>query len=275
MCDTNNVTAVDVKIIIDDKMSTYGDELLELSATANLLNNDTIKDVVDLIKEDGTKPGSYAITAIKKHPGYNIIVENGTYEITKRKIDVAVLNHKDIMKASATKISDIEISVSGNIDDNYEFSYELYQNNIYITSIDKLGNVLDILDIGTYKIKPIISSEYYEIENITLGEITILIDNTYYDVEVTFTSNGVELLLPSKVYDGIEVIPNIKVVKHDTKEEVVDGISYTLTGKDTSVIKKAGIYTINVTVNEVEYQSNFRSRTKRNNGRHYHERVSI
>ncbi len=255
VCDTNNVTAVDVKIIIDDKMSTYGDELLELSATANLLNNDTIKDVVDLIKEDGTKPGSYAITAIKKHPGYNIIVENGTYEITKRKIDVAVLNHKDIMKASATKISDIEISVSGNIDDNYEFSYELYQNNIYITSIDKLGNVLDILDIGTYKIKPIISSEYYEIENITLGEITILIDNTYYDVEVTFTSNGVELLLPSKVYDGIEVIPNIKVVKHDTKEEVVDGISYTLTGKDTSVIKKAGIYTINVTVNEVEYQN--------------------
>ena len=57
--------------------------------------------------------------------------------------------------------------------------------------------------------------------------------------------------ITEKVYDGIAIVPIIKVVKHDTGEVVTSGVTYDIVGGET--IKKAGNYTINVMVNGVEY----------------------
>ena len=245
----NNVLLRDVNLTIDDKESIYGDPLLPLTGSMELVNNDRFEDVVELVKAAGNVPGNYEITARRIHPGYNLTVTNGNYTIAKRNIIVKVLDHKDIMKASSNIISDIAISVINSVDENYKLTYELYQDNAYITSIDENGTVKDVLDIGKYIIKPVLTSDCYVMESYELGNIEILIDNTYYDVTVTFNSDGVEL--EEKTYDGVEVLPLIKVIKHDTGEIVTENISYTLS--NGTIIKNAGIYTINVAVNGVEY----------------------
>lgn len=244
-----NVNVKKVTLTVDDKQSIYGDPLQELTGTMELVNNDTINNVVQFVKASGNVPGTYQITAIKTHPGYDVMVENGTYTITKRKINVEVLDHKDVMKGSSGIISDIETLVTGSVDDNYRFGFELYQNGSYIAYIDHNGVVSVTLDIGKYTIKPILESSCYEIESYTEGNIEILIDNTYYDVQVDFMDGNTKIT--EKVYDGIAIVPIIKVVKHDTGEVVTSGVTYEIVGGET--IKKAGNYTINVTVNGVEY----------------------
>lgn len=244
-----NVNVKKVTLTVDDKQSIYGDPLQELTGTMELVNNDTINSVVQFVKASGNVPGTYQITAIKMHPGYDVTVENGTYTITKRKITVEVLDHKDIMKGSSGIISDIKTSVTGSVDDNYNFGFELYQNGLYIAYIDHKGVVSAALDIGKYTIIPILESNCYEIESYTEGNIEILIDNTYYDVQVDFMDKNVKIT--EKVYDGTSIVPIVKVVKHDTGEVVTSGITYEIIGGEN--IKKAGNYTINVTINGVEY----------------------
>lgn len=246
---TISVLPKEVTLTIDNQTSVYGDSFKELTGKMTLVNNDSLSDVVKLIKESGSTPGTYKITALKLHPGYLIEVDEGTYEITKRLIKVKVLNHKPIMKASSSVISDIMVEVINNVDDNYTFEYELYQDETLKATISMMGVVSSTLDIGTYIVVPIIYSDYYEIESYEEGSLEILIDNTYYDVNVIF-KDGNEIVT-EKVYDGNIVTPIINVKKHDTGEVITSGIVYTINGGET--IKNVGNYTINVVVNEVEY----------------------
>ena len=93
---TLNATATDITrkaitVQIADKTSVYGDEPCTLTCSASgLVSGDLFEDFVTLTKANGTDVGTYDITGLSNHLGYNVTFENGTYTITARPITISI-----------------------------------------------------------------------------------------------------------------------------------------------------------------------------------------
>ena len=85
------ITAKAITVTAANKTSVYGDAIVALTATADLVGDDAASDVYTLTKAAGNNVGTYAITVnVANNANYVVTAVNGTYTITKKAITFSV-----------------------------------------------------------------------------------------------------------------------------------------------------------------------------------------
>ena len=198
---TYTVTERPITLVINDKTSEYGDDLLDLDATPDtntpLVNNDTVAGIAIFDIPDMTDEvvGTYTITGTDNSTKYAITFTNGTYTITKRTAHVNISSQQSVYGDPILEIEAYcdDLLPSDNDEDVYTVTCEVTTNHnagtyhIYASSVNSNYNV-----VWT-------SADYV----ITPKEATVVINNkhsTYRDDIVLFTSTSTGILDADKPY---------------------------------------------------------------------------
>lgn len=168
----------DAYIIIDNKFSVVGNELVEFTSTNyGFIESDDI--IYDIIKEDGLEVGVYKLTTLYQNNNYNIKVINGEYQILAHVFDGLRFENKVVE----------------------------YDGNAHSLELTGVTNGLEVylsdnsfVNAGTYEVSATISDGNEEIIltaslTITKKDATVLIDskNSVYGnklLEFTYESEG-------------------------------------------------------------------------------------
>ena len=198
---TYTVTERPISLVINNKTSEYGYDLVDLDATPDtntpLVNNDTVVglatfDIPDMIDE---VVGTYTITGTDNSTKYAITFTNGTYTITKRTAHVNVSSQQSVYGDPILEIEAYcdDLLPSDNDEDVYTITCEVSTNHnvgtyhIYASSVNTNYNV-----VWT-------SADYV----ITPKPATVTVANkhsTYRDNIVLFTSSSTGILDADKPY---------------------------------------------------------------------------
>lgn len=242
------VTPCKVTVSINPATSVYGDDEAELTSVCEGLKYDDLaENVYTLTKNAGRNVGSYTITGQSVNPNYEITFTGGenAYTITAREITLSVADHSNIMETT-TVLGNIEVTADGTCyGDKPVYTFKIYSGETLVATVDG-GNLSAQLPLGTYYIEALTADPNYVAICIKKGEITVVEANDYYTVTVAFY-NGNEIVT-SHVYDGSVITPVATVVVKDTGAPVTQGVSV-----DAPVIKNAGTYSVNVSVNDATY----------------------
>lgn len=125
-----------VSVVIDNKKSTYGEELVSLTANADA---DISSDSYELVKQDGLTCGDYQIRGISKSKNYEFVFKNGVYTIELKNIELTV---PDVKKT----YGEAEAILVANLSSGYTLCYE-----------DKISDLVSLSRedgkaVGTYMI---------------------------------------------------------------------------------------------------------------------------
>ena len=137
-CADLTVTKRPVSIVIDDKSSKEGADLVALtyslaSNSADVIESDNLN--INLTKVEGLTSGKYAITGSYDNANYNVVFTNGTYTIL-----VAFVNNT-ISSGANDKTFTVDVSNEEGFDPDYNVlvtdSYETASNS-YLISADSI-----------------------------------------------------------------------------------------------------------------------------------------
>ena len=163
---TWKILPAQITYTINNKTSKYGEALQPLTCSISqgqLYGSDSLN--ITLLKEEGVSAGSYDIDGeVESNPNYNVVFVKGIYTITKRNVNIKVLNQ--------------EYFLSSFVSADYT-KYEVLEGDSILTS----DNDVVILvvkefisaEIGTYEITAITFNESYNL-GVTPGTLTILED---------------------------------------------------------------------------------------------------
>ena len=225
------ITQREAVIKIEDKSTVYGEEIAELTATANGLAEgedlSTLK--VVLTKENGKTVGNYAITGVYDNANYNATFVDGVYTITPKTITIVI---QDKTANYGEKLLALESSTTDALP--YNESYE------------SLGIVLkkaEGLSAGEYSI----TMESYSNKNY----------NVVVEKDGVYTINKLDLRIAvdnkSTVYgeDLLELTYNVTGNFASGEDEKVLNASLKIDG----VAKDVGTYAIVFTYDNVNYNA--------------------
>ncbi len=225
--DAYAITQRPVAVVIDDKTSVYGENLVSLTmryaeGSLQLVGGQTLPQVVTLTKAEGIDAGEYAITGSYDNGNYDITFTNGTYTITERKITVTVdgktsVYGDDIARLTATVTEGSVLEADGTV---YTLS----------TTATNASNV------GSYDITGTCTNDNYSITfantkgsyTVTKRAITVVIDDktsVYGETLETLTATTTDSVANA---DGIATIVAL------TKDEGATVGTYDITGKCVS-----------------------------------------
>ncbi len=236
---TINVTinAKSITVKADDKTITYGDADVELTYTATgLVGNDALADI-ELVREEGTNADSYTIMAnaiATANPNYAITFEDGTYEISKKDISLAIVTLGNTLiengSAQTQEIAsvvlegyEITYEVSGNVQTNageYELTvlgtgnftgsivkkYVVIKNVSTAPEVDENDIGAGTTEIGDGSIVVDVKKEEGAPEIKLESSKTELIGSTLTAEELSDVSNGADIEIWIEVKDANEVI---------------------------------------------------------------------
>lgn len=244
------VTPCQITVAIIGATSVYGDEDSVLtSSTEGLKYDDTAQEVYTLSRAQGRNVSAYDITGQSINPNYRITFVNGenAYTITAREVSLTIADHTNIMESTAV-IGDIEVSANKlYYGDKLNYTFKIYNaDGAVVATVDQNGNLSSALTKGSYYIEADTDNKNYKATCVKKGEITVVEENDYYSVVVKFFNGDKEVT--SHVYDGSVIDYTVTVTVKDTGETVTQGVTV-----GDLVIKNAGNYSVNVTVNDVVY----------------------
>ena len=252
--DAYAITQRPVAVVIDDKTSVYGENLVSLTmryaeGSLRLVGGQTLTQVVTLTKAQGTDAGTYAIAGSYTDGNYDITFTNGTYTITQRAITVTV--------DGKTSVYGNEIAtLTGKVTSGSVLAGD---GTVYTLSTTATSES----DVGSYDITGTCTNDNYSITfdntkgsyTVTKRAITVVIDDktsVYGETLETLTATTTDSVANA---DGITTIVAL------TKDEGTTVGTYDITGEcvngNYTVTFTNGTYTITkrditVTVTDVE-----------------------
>ena len=255
---TYTVTKRAITVVIEDKTSVYGDNLVSLTmryaeGSLQLVGGQTLTQVVTLTKAQGTDAGTYAIAGSYTDGNYDITFTNGTYTITPRQTDVTVADHADVMVSKTDNIVFTAIRAYGNATLSGA-TFRILKEGVLIATVAANGEVTlqegKQLSVGEYTVVAEYSDSNFEM-NFVEGTLTVVEDNDYYTVDFGFQTN-------TQVYDGEEVKLNVTVNVTDTGA-TVEGFTVRIrrSGQEVQSMVNVGNYEITVFVDNVEYSTSY------------------
>ena len=256
--DAYAITQRPVAVVIDDKTSVYGENLVSLTmryaeGSLQLVGGQTLTQVVTLTKAQGTDAGTYAIAGSYTDGNYDITFTNGTYTITPRQTDVTVADHADVMVSKTDNIVFTAIRAYGNATLSGA-TFRILKEGVLIATVAANGEVTlqegKQLSVGEYTVLAEYSDSNFEM-NFVEGTLTVVEDNDYYTVDFGFQTN-------TQVYDGEEVKLNVTVNVTDTGA-TVEGFTVRIrrSGQEVQSMVNVGNYEITVFVDNVEYSTSY------------------
>ena len=256
--DAYAITQRPVAVVIDDKTSVYGENLVSLTmryaeGSLQLVGGQTLTQVVTLTKAQGTDAGTYAIAGSYTDGNYDITFTNGTYTITPRQTDVTVADHADVMVSKTDNIVFTAIRAYGNATLSGA-TFRILKEGVLIATVAANGEVTlqegKQLSVGEYTVVAEYSDSNFEM-NFVEGTLTVVEDNDYYTVDFGFQTN-------TQVYDGEEVKLNVTVNVTDTGA-TVEGFTVRIrrSGQEVQSMVNVGNYEITVFVDNVEYSTSY------------------
>ncbi len=252
--DAYAITQRPVAVVIDDKTSVYGENLVSLTmryaeGSLQLVGGQTLTQVVTLTKAQGTDAGTYAIAGSYDNGNYYITFTNGTYTITQRAITVTVDNKESVY-------GDEIATLTGKVTSGSVLAGD---GTVYTLSTTATSES----DVGSYDITGTCTNDNYSITfantkgsyTVTKRAITVVIDDktsVYGETLETLTATTTDSVANA---DGIATIVAL------TKDEGATVGTYDITGEcvndNYTVTFTNGTYTITkrditVTVTDVE-----------------------
>lgn len=252
--DAYAITQRPVAVVIDDKTSVYGENLVSLTmryaeGSLQLVGGQTLTQVVKLTKAQGTDAGTYAIAGSYTDGNYDITFTNGTYTITERKITVTV-------DGKTSVYGDEIATLTGKVTSGSVLAGD---GTVYTLSTTATSES----DVGSYDITGTCTNDNYSITfdntkgsyTVTKRAITVVIDDktsVYGETLETLTATTTDSVANA---DGITTIVAL------TKDEGTTVGTYYITGEcvnsNYTVTFTNGTYTITkrditVTVTDVE-----------------------
>ncbi|HIR65578.1 MAG TPA: hypothetical protein IAC95_01655 [Candidatus Fimimonas gallinarum] len=218
------VTARPITVVIDDKTSVYGENLVSLTmryaeGSLRLVGGQTLTQVVTLTKAQGTDAGTYAIAGSYTDGNYYITFTNGTYTITQRAITVTV-------DGKTSVYGDEIATLTGKVTSGSVLAGD---GTVYTLSTTAS-------DVGRYDITGTCTNDNYSITfantkgsyTVTKRAITVVIDDktsVYGETLETLTATTTDSVANA---DGIATIVAL------TKDEGATVGTYAITGKCVS-----------------------------------------
>ena len=255
---TYTVTKRAITVVIEDKTSVYGENLVSLTmryaeGSLQLVGGQTLTQVVTLTKAQGTDAGTYAIAGSYTDGNYDITFTNGTYTITPRQTDVTVADHADVMISKTDNIVFTAIrqydkaTLSG-------ATFRILKDGVLVATVAANGDVFvaegQKLAAGEYTVVAEYSDNNFEMTFVE-NTFTVVEENKYYTVDFGFQT-------ATKVYDGTALNLNVTVKVADTQENVE---TFTVTlkknGEPVYSVCDVGNYEILVDVDGVGYTDSY------------------
>ncbi len=252
--DAYAITQRPVAVVIDDKTSVYGENLVSLTmryaeGSLQLVGGQTLTQVVTLTKAQGTDAGTYAIAGSYTDGNYDITFTNGTYTITQRAITVTVDNKESVY-------GDEIATLTGKVTSGSVLAGD---GTVYTLSTKATSES----DVGSYDITGTCTNDNYSITfantkgsyTVTKRAITVVIDD-----KTSVYGETLETLTATTT-DGVANADGIATIVALTKDEGATVGTYDITGEcvngNYTVTFTKGTYTITkrditVTVTDVE-----------------------
>lgn len=237
-------------VVIEDKIATYGDLPLALTAICSgLASGDSQNEIIELVRVSGDNAGQYAITAQKsanaKSAFYSLKVTNGTYTINPKTVSVtlAALN---VMLSKANSEAYVTAIYDG---ERIDLHYEILKEGAVVAKV-KNGAVTVLsgdLSVGDYAVTAVSDDENYIITVSNECSYSVVENEDYYEFDLGISSE--------KVYDGkiVELIPSVRIAQ--TKEEA--DFTVKVNGSSSYQIKNAGVYIVIISADGYDYQTTF------------------
>ena len=252
--DAYAITQRPVAVVIDDKTSVYGENLVSLTmryaeGSLQLVGGQTLTQVVTLTKAQGTDAGTYAIAGSYTDGNYDITFTNGTYTITQRAITVTV-------DGKTSVYGDEIATLTGKVTSGSVLAGD---GTVYTLST----TATSASDVGSYDITGTCTNDNYSITfdntkgsyTVTKRAITVVIDD-----KTSVYGETLETLTATTT-DGVANADGITTIVALTKDEGTTVGTYDITGEcvngNYTVTFTNGTYTITkrditVTVTDVE-----------------------
>ncbi|MBQ8433255.1 MAG: hypothetical protein IJX23_00405, partial [Clostridia bacterium] len=165
---TLSIKARPITVTIDDKQSIYGDAVVALTSQVTsdlgIVDGDTNVYTLSCNVNSSSVVGDYTITGTSNNANYNITFEDGNYTVTKRTIDIKVLDATSIY-ASAFVTPRVELAngttlASGDtltqvVAPVWEMTNTVGSYDIGAQLVDTNNYILGDVQIGTYTVTPI------------------------------------------------------------------------------------------------------------------------
>ena len=255
---TYTVTKRAITVVIEDKTSVYGENLVSLTmryaeGSLQLVGGLTLQNVVNLTKAEGTDAGEYAITGSYDNGNYDITFTNGTYTITPRQTDVTVADHADVMVSKTDNIVFTAIRAYGNATLSGA-TFRILKDGVLIATVAANGDVFvaegQKLAAGEYTVVAEYSDNNFEMTFVE-NTFTVVEENKYYTVDFGFQT-------ATKVYDATQMQLDVTVKISDTQEAVEDfTVTVNKNGGAVQYICDVGTYDIVVDVDGVRYTASY------------------
>ena len=255
---TYTVTKRAITVVIEDKTSVYGENLVSLTmryaeGSLQLVGGQTLTQVVTLTKAQGTDAGTYAIAGSYTDGNYDITFTNGTYTITPRQTDVTVADHADVMISKTDNIVFTAIrqydkaTLSG-------ATFRILKDGVLVATVAANGDVFvaegQKLAAGEYTVVAEYSDNNFEMTFVE-NTFTVVEENKYYTVDFGFQT-------ATKVYDATQMQLDVTVKISDTQEAVEDfTVTVNKNGGAVQYICDVGTYDIVVDVDGVRYTASY------------------
>ena len=194
---TLSITARPITVTIDNKQSVYGDAVVALTSQVTselgIASGDTNVYTLSCNVNGSSVVDEYAITATSNNTNYDITFKNGTYTVTKRTIDINVLDATSVY-ASAFVTPKLELA-----------------NGTTLASGDILTQVVTPVwektnKVGTYDI----GAQLVDTDNYILGDVQTGI-YTVTPIELTVSINPISVYYGSIVMENDQLMDYISV----------------------------------------------------------------
>lgn len=253
------ITPKKVEFTVGDKEMVYGNEAVkvdaELSEGYTLGYNDTIGDIIEVVREEGNNVGTYKITVVEKgnanYTVYNIHYtnpENSVYTITPRPLTITLTNKSSDNKAEYKDIIDIlnidPYRISGTVIGDDDLGIEILLMFSSTESEVKMteANFKDYYHTGEFRITLEYTNKNYDIKVVdAVFTVTKSIVNVV-NMETEFIYNdGNEI----KVFDWTKNITgNLKEADDKSFSTVITDSN----GEEVEKIINVGTYNVKVII---------------------------
>jgi hypothetical protein len=238
---TLSITARPITITIDNKQSVYGDAVVPLTSQVTselgIASGDTNVYTLSCNVNGYSVVGEYAITATSNNTNYDITFKNGIYTVTKRTIDINVLDATSVY-ASAFVTPKLELANGTTLASGDTLTQ-------VVTPVWKKTNKVGAYDIG---------AQLVDTHNYILGDVQTA-TYTVTPIELTVSINPISVYYGSVVMENDQLMDYISVSGSIAQMDVGKTI-FTLKAKATqqSVV---GNYDIEGTCHDDNYSITF------------------
>ena len=255
---TYTITKRNAVVTIDNKTTVYGEQIVDLTATATGLAEGEDYSVLNVVlsRENGKNAGEYVISGTYSNNNYNVTINNGVYTISKYNADVVTVELTNVLESRVTKVVLVSTAVAPDANFASTLIYRIEKDGeLYATVKNGVWTVVDGKEIavGSYKVVATTDNANYVIASQTDITLNVVTASEYYQVDFDLETAG-------KIYDGKETEINPTVKVRDTGRVVSEyEVAKTIDGV-ASVVKNVGEYLITVTITEENEENVFKAR---------------